>query len=119
MHSGEELPRVKNDALLSEAILEITQKSLGMTVITDDDHKLCGIFTDGDLRRSLDQIIDIHKTPIHTVMTKKCVTISKDTLAAEALQIMEQYKITALVVTEDERPIGVVHMHDLLRAGIC
>jgi arabinose-5-phosphate isomerase len=119
MHAGEQLPCVTLDCLLSEAILEITQKSLGMTTVIDENQKLCGIFTDGDLRRSLEQIIDIHKTPIQTVMTKKCVTISKDMLAAEALQIMEQHKITSLVVIENEKPIGVVHMHDLLRAGIC
>lgn len=118
MHSGKNLPRVDEQCLMSEALLEITRKSLGMTTITDKDGNLCGIFTDGDLRRTLDQNIDIHTTPIHTVLTKKCVTISKNCLAAEALQIMEQHKITSLVVLENNQPIGVVHMHDLLRAGI-
>lgn len=119
MHSGNQLPMVKLDCLLSEALIEITQKSLGMTTVVNDNNELCGIFTDGDLRRSLDQIVDIHKTVIRDVMTKKCVTISKNNLAAEALQIMEQHKITSLVVVEENKPIGVVHMHDLLRAGIC
>ena len=119
MNSGAKLPMVKLDCLLSEAIFEMTQKSLGMTTVVDDENKLCGIFTDGDLRRSLDQTFDIHQTPIHKMMSKKCVTISKDNLAAEALQIMEQHKITSLVVIENQMPIGVVHMHDLLRAGIC
>ena len=118
MHSGNNLPRVDEQCLMSEALLEITRKSLGMTTITDKDGNLCGIFTDGDLRRTLDQTVDIHATPITTVMTKSCVTINRNCLAAEALQIMEQHKITALVVTDNNQPVGVVHMHDLLRAGI-
>ena len=96
----------------------MTQKSLGMTTVLDQQGTLCGIFTDGDLRRSLDQHINIHQTPIATIMTKKCITISKNMLAAEALQIMEKHKITSLVVVEESKPVGVVHMHDLLRAGI-
>ncbi|MDP1574103.1 MAG: KpsF/GutQ family sugar-phosphate isomerase [Coxiellaceae bacterium] len=119
MHTHDALPQVHKDCLLSEALMEITQKSLGMTTIIDDNGHLCGIFTDGDLRRAIDRNQDIHNTPIHTVMTKNNLVITKDMLAAEALQIMEQHKITSLVVIEDEKPIGVVHMHDLLRAGIC
>lgn len=119
MHTGDALPIVKQQCLLSEALFEITQKSLGMTTVVDDAGNLRGIFTDGDLRRSLDQNVDIHSTPIHRVMTKSCMTISKNTLAAEALQLMEQHKITSLVVLENQKPIGVVHLHDLLRAGIC
>lgn len=118
MHTGNRLPKVSEDCLLSEALLEITQKSLGMTTIVNADNVLCGIFTDGDLRRTLDQNIDIRHSPIKTVMTKKCITITRNHLAAEALQIMEQHKITSLVVVEEGSPIGVVHMHDLLRAGI-
>lgn len=118
MHTGDRLPKVNEDCLLSEALLEITRKSLGMTTVVNDRDQLCGIFTDGDLRRTLDQNIDIRHSPIKTAMTKKCITVTKNHLAAEALQIMEQHKITALVVTEEEKPIGVVHMHDLLRTGI-
>ncbi|OGT33123.1 MAG: D-arabinose 5-phosphate isomerase [Gammaproteobacteria bacterium RIFCSPHIGHO2_02_FULL_39_13] len=118
MRAGEQLPLVTEHCLLSNALLEITQKSLGMTTIVNSRGELTGIFTDGDLRRSLDQNVDIRNTPIHQIMTKKCVTISKNNLAAEALQIMEQHKITSLVVIENQKPIGVVHMHDLLRAGI-
>lgn|SRR3990167_9430104 len=118
MHAGDQLPSVSEDCLLSDALVEITRKSLGMTTIVDKEKKLCGIFTDGDLRRTLDQNVDIHNTLIKKVMTKKCRTISKNSLAAEALQIMEQHKITSLVVIENKTPIGVVHMHDLLRAGI-
>lgn len=118
MHTGERLPVITEYALLSEALLEMTQKSLGMTTIINDNGDLCGIFTDGDLRRTLDENIDVHSTPISSIMTKDCITISKNYLAAEALQIMEQHKITVLVVIETNKPIGVVHMHDLLRAGI-
>ena len=119
MRVGDELPIVNESCPLSEALIEITQKSLGMTTIVNQDNKLVGIFTDGDLRRSVDQNLDIHQTPIGSVMTKNCLTISKKSLAAEALQIMEQHKITSLVVLENGEPIGVIHMHDLLRAGIC
>ena len=119
MHTGNALPQVTENCLLSQALLEITRKNLGMTTIVDDQGLLSGIFTDGDLRRALDQNHDIRNTYIHDVMTKKCITISKNNLAAEALQIMEHYKITSLVVIENKKPIGVVHMHDLLRAGIC
>lgn len=118
MHTGDQLPKVHMDCLLSEALLEITKKSLGMTTVIDAENNLCGIFTDGDLRRAIDHNVDIHKTAIKKLMTKKCRTIQKDNLAAEALQIMEEYKITSLVVVEDKMPIGVVHLHDLLRAGI-
>ncbi len=119
MHTKNNLPCVNAQCTLSEAILEMTQKSLGMTTIVDNHNKLLGIFTDGDLRRSLDQNMNLHQTPITQMMTKNCITISKNTLAAEALQIMEQHKITSLVITEDQKPLGIIHMHDLLRAGIC
>lgn len=118
MHTDNELPSVHKNCLLSEALLEITQKSLGMTTVIDDNGDLCGIFTDGDLRRSIDRNHDIHHTPIHNVMTENNITITKDMLAAEALQLMEHHKITSLVVVHDKKPFGVVHMHDLLRAGI-
>lgn len=118
MRKESQLPRVHTSCSLSNALLEITKKSLGMTTIVDDDGMLCGIFTDGDLRRAIDQQVDIHRTPIASVMTKNCITISKKILAAEALQIMEKHKITSLVIVENNYPIGVVHMHDLLRAGI-
>jgi len=119
MHTGDEIPTVKENCRLDEALLEITKKSLGMTAIIDDNGFLSGIFTDGDLRRTLDQDYDVHATEISEVMTQNCITISPKLLAAEALQIMEKNKITALlVIQENNRPIGVVHMHDLLRAGV-
>lgn len=119
MHKGRHLPRISETASLSDALLEMTQKNLGMTTIIDQNNELCGIFTDGDLRRSFEQNVNIHNTPITQVMTKTCITITQDVLAAEALQIMEQHKITSLVVIAKKQPVGVVHMHDLLRAGIC
>lgn len=119
MHTGNAVPKVLEDCLLDEALLEITRKRLGMTAIVDEDNILQGIFTDGDLRRTLDGGHDIHKTKIQVVMTRNCITIPAQTLAAEALKIMEQKKITALiVVNETHNPVGVVHMHDLLRAGV-
>lgn len=118
MHTDKHLPCVHQDCLLSDALVEITQKSLGMTTVVDDEGRLCGIFTDGDLRRTIDRNYDIHTTPIHKVMTKNSLNISKTCLAAEALQLMKQRKITSLVVVENQKPIGVIHMHDLLRTGI-
>ena len=90
-----------------------------MTGILDSQGRLAGIFTDGDLRRILDQRIDIHQTLISSVMTRNCVTIRAEILAAEALKIMEQKKINALLVVNADRvPVGALNMHDLLRAGV-
>lgn len=119
MHTGDAIPRVDTSTLLSNALVEMTQKKLGLTTIVNSAGILCGIFTDGDLRRTLDNTLDIHTTPIQTVMTAHCKTIKKGMLASEALHIMELHKITALVVIDDEhKPIGILHMHDLLHAGV-
>ena len=119
MHEGSQIPLVTESATISAALLEISQKGLGMTGIRDSNGRLAGIFTDGDLRRILDQRIDIHQTLISSVMTRNCVTIRAEMLAAEALKIMEQKKINALmVVTADHVPVGALNMHDLLRAGV-
>jgi len=119
MRVNEAMPVVKQDALLSEALIEITDKRLGMTIVINDDSSLAGIFTDGDLRRVIDKNLDIHTTKILDVMTTSCKTISADMLAVEAIQIMEQYQITTLVITDSaNKPIGVVHMHDLLKSGL-
>lgn len=119
MHQGEAIPRVSEDALLKAALVEITQKKLGMTTVVDARGKLTGIFTDGDLRRAFDKNADIHQTPIKTIMTRNPRVISPQLLAAEAVRIMETYKITALIVTDNEQiPLGIVHMHDILRAGV-
>ena len=119
MHTGEATPRVSPQTLMATALLEMTHKGLGMTAVTDDDDQVIGIFTDGDLRRALDEGVDVHTTPIQTVMTAapRCVEASR--LAAEALALMERHRINALLVTgPDGRLAGALNMHDLLRAGV-
>ena len=119
MHTGKELPAVLETTLLSEALLIMTQMGLGSTAIVDKENFVLGIFTDGDLRRALDNDIDIHKTSIDKVMTRNCKTISKDCLAAEALAIMEDSRINALpVIDKKNKLIGLLNMHDLLRARV-
>ena len=119
MHSGDRIPSVNHNVLLSDALLEISEKGLGMTAVVDDNNKLCGLFTDGDLRRTIDKTVDIHKTRIDDVMTANCRTISADILAAEALAIMEDGKINGLiVVNSDQYVVGALNMHDLLKAGV-
>ena len=119
MHIGDEIPSVDANVQLSDGLMEMTQKNLGMTAIVDNDNRLLGIFTDGDLRRTLDAGIDIHKTKIESIMHRDCKVTSPDILAAEAVRIMEKYKITGLLVTDDEnRLIGALNIHDLFRAGV-
>ncbi|HLA74457.1 MAG TPA: KpsF/GutQ family sugar-phosphate isomerase [Gammaproteobacteria bacterium] len=119
MHTGAAVPCVNQQARLSEALMEMTRKGLGMTSIVDDEQRILGIFTDGDLRRVLDRAIDVHNTPIAQIMTRNCRTARPASLAAEALQLMQQYKINALPITdEDGKLVGTINMHDLLRAGI-
>lgn len=119
MHTGKLIPKVNNGTKLSDALLEVTGKGLGMTTIVDDKQSLLGIFTDGDLRRTLDQNIDIHHTSINDVMTTDCKTATANMLAAEALAIMDNGRISVLaVIDENNRPIGAVHLHDLLNAGV-
>ncbi|MBN3564472.1 KpsF/GutQ family sugar-phosphate isomerase [Aliamphritea spongicola] len=119
MHSGDEIPLVNPDTSLDNALLEVTRKRLGMTGIQDTSGKLIGIFTDGDLRRTLDQNIDLKNTPISQVMTRECTTADAEMLAAEALQIMQSHKINALIVlNEAGTPVGALNMHDLLQAGV-
>jgi len=119
MHADEEVPSVPESALISHALLEMTEKKLGMTAIVDADNRVAGIFTDGDLRRMLGRNLDVHTTPITEVMTPNCAVISADTLAAEAMQIMERKKINALIVVDEQhKAVGALNMHDLIRAGI-
>ena len=119
MHKGDDIPRVGKQATVSEALLEMSGKGLGMTAIVDSDENLIGIYTDGDLRRSLDKGIDIHSTPIEQVMTPGCKTASENNLAAEVLKMMDDHKINGVLVTDsDNKLIGALNMHDLLRAGV-
>ena len=119
MHAGERIPRVSEGVSLADALVEMSRKGLGMTAVTAADGRLVGIFTDGDLRRVLDRRIDVHQVGISEVMTAGCKTARLGMLAAEALQMMEEYKINALLVVDKEgRLVGALNMHDLLRAGV-
>ncbi|HHJ12362.1 MAG TPA: KpsF/GutQ family sugar-phosphate isomerase [Chromatiales bacterium] len=119
MRRDEQLPRVGPETRLDQALLEISRKGLGMTAIVDEQNRVIGVYTDGDLRRSLDQRIDIHETEVGQVMTHPCRTARPDMLAVEALKLMEDHRINALpVVDEEGRMIGALNMHDLLRAGV-
>jgi KpsF/GutQ family protein len=119
MHTGNDIPKVEQTAYLREALVEMSAKGLGTTAVVDREQRVLGIFTDGDLRRALDRGLDVHTTPIVQVMTRNCKTLGPDVLAAEALEMMQRHKINALlVVTEDQRLIGALNMHDLLRAGV-
>ncbi len=119
MHGGDEIPQVKKGTPLREALTEMTEKGFGMTTVVDAQGILCGIFTDGDLRRCIDKNLDINSLATDEVMTARPSTINQNLLAAEALNIMQTRTITALVVEDDnDNVIGVLHMHDLLRAGI-
>jgi len=119
MHTGDAMPKVDYDAFLKTALMEMTQKKLGMTTVIHKNSELAGIFTDGDVRRAFDNNADIHQTPIHRIMTTQPKVLRPGTLAAEALHIMETHKITALIIINDHNhPVGVVHLHDILRAGV-
>ncbi len=120
MRGGDAVPRVRPDTLLSDALLEISAKGLGMTTVVDSaDNSLLGVFTDGDLRRTLDQRIDINSTTIDSLMSRNPATVQKGMLAAEALRLMEERHISALVVMDDENRIaGVIQLLGLLEAGI-
>lgn len=119
MHQGIELPVVEDSTLVSQALMEMTAKKLGMTAIVDYDYRVVGIFTDGDLRRMLEKNRDVHSTSIAEVMTPACATITADILAAEAMQIMEEKKINGLLVVDEQKKlVGALNMHDLIRAGI-
>jgi len=118
MHSGDDFPAVTPETLVSDALIEMTSKRLGMTAVVENE-KLVGVFTDGDLRRSIEKQIDLHHTKISEVMIANCKTLTPGTLAAEAVQTMEQHSITVLIVVdENNRPVGALHMHDLLKAGV-
>ncbi|MFK7700111.1 KpsF/GutQ family sugar-phosphate isomerase [Pseudomonas caspiana] len=119
MHSGDQLPKVQRGTLLRDALMEMTRKGLGMTAILEADGRLAGIFTDGDLRRTLDRPIDIRLATIDDVMTLHGKTARPEMLAAEALKIMEDNQIGSLIVVdENDKPVGAFNLQDLLRAGV-
>ena len=119
MRSGDRVPAVRDDVSLRDGLMEMTDKGLGMTAIVGDDFSVKGIYTDGDLRRTLDTGADIHTTLIRDVMHSDCKTTSADILAAEALHMLEENKITSLLVTDaDNKLIGALNIHDLFREGL-
>ena len=119
MHSGDDVPRVAPDATLGAGLLEMSRKGLGMTTIVDAEGRLLGVFTDGDLRRALDRRIDVHATRMGEVMTPGGKTLAPELLAQAAVLLMERHAITAIpAVDEQRRVVGVVTVHDLLRAGV-
>jgi len=119
MHADNEVPRVTPETPLHNALLEMTEKGFGMTTITNTQGELLGVFTDGDLRRIIDSKADLSSVNMSQVMTENPKTVNHDMLAAEALTIMEKASITAVVVEDtSNHPIGVLHMHDILRAGV-
>lgn len=119
MHTHASIPSVRKDATLADAVLEISRKGLGMTAIVDDNKHLLGIYTDGDLRRTLEKKLDFSTTPVSAVMTANPRSIGPDALAVEAVQLMEQFNITQLVVVEtNKKLVGALNMHDLLKAKV-
>ncbi|PKH25823.1 arabinose-5-phosphate isomerase KdsD [Enterobacterales bacterium CwR94] len=118
MHTGSEIPRVAPDASLRDALIEITRKNLGLTVICDEQDHIEGLFTDGDLRRVFDMGIDIQQASIAQVMTRGGIRVAPTMLAVDALNLMESKHITAVLVAEGDKLVGIVHMHDMLRAGV-
>ena len=120
MHVGDDVPKVAPDASISEALMEMSRKRLGMTAVVDADDRLLGLYTDGDLRRSLDDAgVDLRTTRIDAVMTRAPKTIDADALAVEAAQLMEAHKINALLVVDaGARVVGALNIHDLLRARV-
>jgi len=119
MHGGEKLPVVGQSASLKDALLEMTRKGLGMTAVVDGAGKLVGVFTDGDLRRTLEKSVDVHASNIADLMTRNPKSIGPDQLAVEAVERMQELKINGLLVVDaDRKLVGALNMHDLLKAGV-
>ena len=119
MRTGKQIPTVHADTTLAEGLLEVTSKGLGMTAIVDDSMRVLGVFTDGDLRRALDRAADLRATRMDQVMTLGPKSVLPSTLAAEAVHLMETHRITSLIVLDEQGAlVGVLHVHDLLRAGV-
>ena len=119
MHSGENLPTVNINQPLKEALLEMSKKGFGMTTVVKDSGKLFGVFTDGDLRRAINEDKNVKSILLSEVTKSGCKSIHQDALAAEALKIIEDLKITTLVIeNSDHEPVGILHLHDILKAGV-
>ena len=119
MHHGDDMPTVGPDASVAEALVEMTRSGLGLTAVVDAGRRVLGIFTDGDLRRVFEHDHDVRDARIGEVMTRSCKTVGRDLLAAEALRVMQEHKINALLVVDADNCLeGVLNMHDLLRARV-
>jgi arabinose-5-phosphate isomerase len=119
MRTGAALPRVTPETLLATGLVEMSAKGLGLTAVLDPQERVVGVFTDGDLRRALDQRMDVHTTTMRQAMTKGARTINPRELAATAAHLMETHRVTALLVVDDQqRLIGALNVHDLMRAGV-
>jgi len=119
MRTGEYVPMVREDTTLADGLMEVTKKGLGMTAIVDGERRLLGVFTDGDLRRALDRAADLHRTCMREVMSRLPKTVQPNTLAAEAVHLMETHRITSLIVVDaSDTIVGALNVHDLLRAGV-
>ncbi len=119
MRTGDQIPAVGAGTLLGEGLLEVTRKGLGMTAVLDAEGRALGVFTDGDLRRVVDRAANFHTTRMQDVMTRHAKTVPADSLAAEAVHLMERFRITALLVVDaEQRVVGALNVHDLMRAGV-
>jgi len=119
MRSGEHVPKVRADTTLANGLMEVTSKGLGMTAVVDGADRLLGVFTDGDLRRALDRAADLQRTRMDEVMSRHAKTVQPGTLAAEAVHLMETHRITSLIVLDtQDKIVGALNVHDLLRAGV-
>ena len=119
MRTGDDIPTVRAGTPLAEGLMEVTRKGLGMTAVVDDAMRVLGVFTDGDLRRALDASTDLRTTRMERVMSRQAKTVRPSTLAAEAVHLMETHRITSLIVVDaDDKIVGALNVHDLLRAGV-
>ncbi len=119
-HTGDDLPIVLETSTIKDALIEVTQKKLGMACVVDTEGNLSGVFTDGDIRRALSNEININTTTVQKIMSLNASTINSEQLATDALNLMQEKKITSLIITANDslRPTGVIHMHDVLNAGV-
>ena len=118
MHTDKQIPIVFQDQNLAQGLMEMSEKTLGMTAVINETGELVGIFTDGDLRRTLEANVDIQTTLMREVMTQNCITVTPNFLAVKAVEIIQDNKITSLVVVEENKIIGALNIHDLFRAGV-
>jgi arabinose-5-phosphate isomerase len=118
MHTGEKIPIVKPDTPMKEAVIEMSQKGFGATLVTDEEGKLIGIITDGDLRRYINRGGSIDNSVAEDVMTRNPKYTTEDQYLLEALELMERHNITTLPVLKDGKPIGIIHLHDILKSGV-